>query len=326
MDELKQLIYGDQLQGKLRDLPPQGLRRHFQLHIYDCGELPYAARLEVLGARAAAYVGEVLVPKMRSVGVTWGVTLRCLVDELDKRFPAPPRADDPVCFFPTCGDPPEVQHDPHRGSSILVTRLATRFNGSKTSEFSFSGVGASIPAGIRSARDVAAIRRYLLLNSRYRRVFGDGKAKGLIDGCDTILTSAGTAVGMGGPWLEAAAEAMEMTPRALWALTVGNIGGLFLPKPELTARAAQKLKEVNDRWTGIRLEHLMACASKASLERVGVVMIAAGDKTEILLECLRMGLVNHLIIDQVQAAALAKALGTSTEPKLDSDDGARARP
>lgn len=83
---------------------------------------------------------------------------------------------------------------------------------------------------------------------------------------------------------------------------------MFLPKPGLSSRDTERLRSVNARWTGIREEHLERCALGASKSRVGVVILAASNKTDIVLECLRRGLVSRLLIDQELAAGLAKAI------------------
>lgn len=305
--ELRQLIYGEGLEKKLRSLRGRRGGPLLDVRIFDSGDKAYTERLELLAAAAAPYIGKELFPKMHRVGVTWGVTLRFLIDKLEAIYQIPPRKENPIHFFPTCGDPPEVQTDAHRSSSSLVTRLTKCFNGSSTSEFSFSGIGSAIPA-IFDREEVATIRKYFHLNPGYRRVFGDGQSRGLLDECDAILTSVGSTSGVGGPWLPSAAEEMSMPAEELRRLTLGNVAGFFLPRSGLNREDSKRLDYVNGRWTGITDKHVERCARRASEKRVGVLMIAASKKADIVMECLRRGLVSRLVIDQELAAELDRAL------------------
>lgn len=99
------------------------------------------------------------------------------------------------------------------------------------------------------------------------------------------------------------------------------VGSLFLPRPRLNRREEALPTPVNDRCTGLRLEHIITGTRAASEKRVGVVVIAAGDKSAILLGGLRRGLVNHAPIDQVQAAALARALRSGSKAAAEEPSG-----
>jgi DNA-binding transcriptional regulator LsrR (DeoR family) len=70
------------------------------------------------------------------------------------------------------------------------------------------------------------------------------------------------------------------------------------------------VRGINDRWAGVRLEHLARCARAATggEGRAGVIVLAVGrSKAEVVLECVRGGLVNELIVDHDLAQALAQA-------------------
>jgi DNA-binding transcriptional regulator LsrR (DeoR family) len=70
------------------------------------------------------------------------------------------------------------------------------------------------------------------------------------------------------------------------------------------------VRGINDRWAGVRLEHLARCARAATggAGRAGVIVLAVGrSKAEVVLECVRGGLVNELIVDHDLAQALAQA-------------------
>lgn len=73
------------------------------------------------------------------------------------------------------------------------------------------------------------------------------------------------------------------------------------------------VEELRKRWTGLKIEHLEACSSRAFAERVasrpGVTLLSFGaSHSEIVLEAIRRGIVNQLIIGSDLEAALLAAL------------------
>lgn len=59
------------------------------------------------------------------------------------------------------------------------------------------------------------------------------------------------------------------------------------------------VEAVNKRWTGIKETHLRRCALRAREKTLpGVAVLAVGAvRAEIVLQCLKLGLINHLILD-----------------------------
>ena len=94
-------------------------------------------------------------------------------------------------------------------------------------------------------------------------------------------------------------------------LVVGDIGGILIPMPTLTATKKQRVDEINDMWTGLSLDRLAAIAKRAVSGRGlgGVIVIAFGrEKLESIVQSVQMGLVNELVIDHELEKALSEAL------------------
>jgi hypothetical protein len=132
---------------------------------------------------------------------------------------------------------------------------------------------------------------------------------------DAVMTSVGSTDPVQNPWILGAAAAADVPAAELRRSIVGNVGGLFLPRPDL-GRDQQKLVDgVNARWTGIQRHHYAACSQRAAARgHGGTILVAVGDKAEIVLACVRAGLVAELLIDSKLASALCQELGVEFEP------------
>ena len=108
---------------------------------------------------------------------------------------------------------------------------------------------------------------------------------------------------MSGRLLDDRVSAEGVTKDELQGRAVGDIGGVFLPR---SARDPV-VRGINERWTGVRLEHLAGCARAAADDpgRAGVVVVAMGRaKAEVTHACVRAGLITELILDHDLAQAL----------------------
>jgi hypothetical protein len=111
-------------------------------------------------------------------------------------------------------------------------------------------------------------------------------------------------------------ETGAMTVGRLSGLVVGEMGGVCFAKPGLPAREIHELEALNKRWTGIKRVHLDDCARRARegvqprlKERFdgppGVVVVCFGpERARFLVEAVRLGVINHLIIDDQLEEAL----------------------
>ena len=264
------------------------------------------ARLQRFGRLAAGRVQE-LLPRLRLAGVTWGKTIARLVDGLRQLNPQPPRLPAPVQFVPLTGEP-LTYPDPETSSSTLAHRLSEIVNGAAQPFHSLAAVPAFIPAKF-APQSRKTIRDFIAEIAGYRVIFeGTGKGaaapKPLVDRLDGIITGVGTvSAGVSGRLLDDRLVAEGVTKDQVQERVIGDIGGVFLPR---SARDGV-VRGINDRWTGVRLEHIAGCAQAAARDgdRAGVVVVAIGRaKAPPLLECVRGGLINELIIDHDLAQAL----------------------
>jgi DNA-binding transcriptional regulator LsrR (DeoR family) len=90
---------------------------------------------------------------------------------------------------------------------------------------------------------------------------------------------------------------------------VGDMGGIIIPKRDLTTEKAHKIDELNQRWTGIQQRHIEHCAKNADEKRPGVILLAIGERRyHVVMRCIELGLVNELVIDQALARTMETAL------------------
>jgi DNA-binding transcriptional regulator LsrR (DeoR family) len=259
-------------------------------------------RLERFG-RAAAVRFQELLPRVRCIGVAWGRTIAGLVGGLRQIFPQSEAPAEPVQFFPLTGEP-LTNPDPETSSSTLAHRLNEIVNGGKGIFHSLAAVPAFIPAKF-PRKSVHTIRAFLAEIVGYRAIFErDQGRKPLVDQMDSIVTGVGTVSAEAtGRLLEDRMRAEQITKEELGRLVIGDIGGVFVPRSPKN----ETVRGINERWTGASLAHFAGCASAAvhKKDRVGVIVLAIGSaKAQIILECVRLGLANELIIDHDLAQAL----------------------
>lgn len=123
-------------------------------------------------------------------------------------------------------------------------------------------------------------------------------------------------------------EGLYAGVRQDWFLehTVGDIASVQLLRgePPLEAKPAhrtvaplvrQQFERFQSRWMGVTERHIRACADRRRAGKgVGVVVLAVGrSRAEVVLECIRRGLVNHLFADY----SLLEAIQQLAEGKLD---------
>ncbi len=100
-----------------------------------------------------------------------------------------------------------------------------------------------------------------------------------------------------------------------WLLdhVIGDIAGVFVPRPDLTPECKQDFQRKTERWLGITLKDFRDCARSAEAARPGVIVVALGSKdggrARVLLECCtRLGVVNELLIDYEMKRNLGELL------------------
>ncbi|MFC1706933.1 hypothetical protein ACFL59_08965 [Planctomycetota bacterium] len=280
----------------------------------DTAPTAWEKRLSQFGRAAARVVGEQLV-ESSVCGIAWGGTIGSLVDGLWPVYRNPPRKESPISFVATVAEPLSSTFSrslAKTSSTALADRLALIFNGETEKSFGLRGIPAIVPWKFRSSSQLAVIRRYIECSESYLTVFGERTSSTskrrkapLVERMDTILTSAGTP-----GFTERNEYSRELLyawgdqNRAVLGWILGDIGGVLVPREEFKDR--KEFQRIADTWTGITYDEYERCAAKArKSKRPGVVLTAiGGHKAALVLEVLRRGLVNVLVIDQNLAREL----------------------
>lgn len=271
-------------------------------------------RMAEFSRRAAAYVRELLM-RCRNCGVTWGSMLWHLTNSLSA-LQAGPWAANPIDFVPLSGEP--LGNNPTSfSSSSLAFNLGRAANGDDYHGRSVAMVPAFIPEGFTAA-ELRGVWRLIGLVPSYYEIFGPRgpsrhrKAKPLAANLNMILTSVGPANKVLGFGAGRLFETGNVTIERLQQLVIGDMGGVCFPRPNLTAEEGRELASVEARWTGLRREHLAACAAAAEADpaKPGVVVVSGGAaRAPFIWEVVRLGAINHLIIDDVLASELERIIG-----------------
>jgi hypothetical protein len=318
IDDLRKMCYPrwDELKDVLKP-KKNGEPRVRNIRIIETGSREteakaYDRRLEQFGKRAAMRIVE-LLPRMQSVGISWGKTLRFICDNVVQTISEGKSLPDPdkLRFFPVVG---ESLNRPN--SDISASHLAARLHRAiraKDDPISFGAVAACIPAKYKPHAKV--IRDFFGSDAGFRRVFGaptvDGRPHGGLVSCaDTLILGVGTAsMRVSDPYLDDTISLANISRAELDSLSIGNISGYFLERNPLSDEPAERLKDIKNLWTCINDSDIKHCAQRAEDNRnlVGVVVVAIGEaKVEVIRECAHRGMINELIVDQDLADALIK--------------------
>ena len=327
----------DEVRGKISQREicrriAQLARKHNQatpaIHVVPLPEVTEVGpQFETFAGRAATILRELLEDVKGTVGVAWGSTLWHTVQALGLILPKKPlRADAPIEFVPLCGDPlMDSERYADRTSSRIVVELSKIINGDQQRPPWLGLVPAFIPRIFRGD-EIRVIDRLIDLVPQYGRIFGP-RIKGRTStpapaagDLQMIITAADPSqrpLGFGRNPLFGLSEAES---KLLTEHIHGDIGGVLIPR--LTETSGKKghefkphplVQELTKRWTGLRIEHLKACARRASSEqtksRPGVILLSFGvSHVEIVLEAVRQGLANQIIIGSDLENAIEAAL------------------
>jgi hypothetical protein len=275
--------------------------------------------MEAFAAGAAVIIRNLLLGVSHNVGVAWGTTIWHVTQAL-RVFPPHRgwRSQAPVDFVPLCGDPllDSSQDDADMTSSRIASDLSKIVNGHGKRSVWLGLVPAYIPRTFND-RDTKVIQKLIDLVPEYRRIFGPPHPS-IAEDLHMVLTAAGPAerpVGFGqNPLLGLTAGDAKRLTRSIH----GDIGGVLIPKllagGDSKPRLDPLVRDVARHWTGLRMEHLRACADQAfaagrAADRPGVTLVSfSPNRTEIVLEAIRQGLVNQLIVSSDLERSLDAAL------------------
>ena len=260
--------------------------------------------LALFGRRAAEVIVR-LIDDAETCAVAWGRTIQSIVDAI----PAQPAGGHRE-FFPICGEPlnfPNFSLSP----SVAAIKLANAYRVEASRVVSLQGVPARIPSNL--ADGMAVIERFARKSRAYDYVFGTAETSDSprIANVDMVLTGVSNdESSVGDPWYEETRDCEGGIE--LGEISVGCIGGLWLPKVTSTTTSRKKLDDINSRWLGISVSHLNLIARRAMRGNIpGVVVVAAHPhKWEIVRTALP--LVNHLVISSPLADALLDSSFPST--------------
>ena len=305
--EIEHLLEPRRLVGRFEELRSRTGIMVPNVRVFDSGsDSPTAGAFDIrcrrFGRAAAGRVEELLRPSV-VVGVTWGRTVSSLVDGMASA----PRSHTPhhrIVFAPVSAELITLAA-PDYSSSLLAARLNGIFNDGTGEKLRLGGVPAYIPRRYDAAK-VQAIREYLMDAASYRRIFaGDDP---LVYRLDTVITSVGSAERPLGGAMEEVLSSADIAAEELKSLIAGDVGGILIPKPGLSATDRRQVDEINAMWTGITKDHLSRLALRAgSAGTAGVVVAAIGrERADIVAELIRLEMINELIIDWDLANALEK--------------------
>jgi DNA-binding transcriptional regulator LsrR (DeoR family) len=282
-------------------------------------------RLKTFSQASAPYVKDLLL-RSDVCGISWGQSLGHLVASLQGLPIPPPRADIPIRVIPLCGEP--LGNAPTSySSSNLAESLERLMNGKVVSNLSLSMVPAFIPCGFTECQ-LEGVWKLIGLVKAHEQIFGARKPAPhspppLVERVDMILTSVGPAerpLGYGsGELFRTGGMELEQ----LRDLLLGDISGVCIPKPTLSRKQNEAISNLNLRWTGISRSSLDSCARRSVAAdpftgAPGVCAVAIGrNKAPFTYEAVKLGLVNHLIIDEDLGDEIEKiARAESTKREL----------
>lgn len=256
----------------------------------------------------ASFVALHLIPllkRMRHVGVTWGKTLASIVHAMTEEH----RGGLPemkIAFFPLCGEAVDFSINEY-SASTHAARLSRFVNGEEGNAWSLGSTPARIPVKYAS-RDPDGVREFIQESRAYRRIFLDDDA--IVDKMDAMLATAGAIYRDPNDHYMADLISREnVSADELGKWTIGDVAGVFLPRRNLLREHAARVENINERWTGVKLDQIRRCADRARKkpDALGVILPVIGhSKVEITLEAIRLGLVNHLIVDHDLAREISR--------------------
>ncbi len=288
---------------------------NFRLRVFTLPNGSSKWRLERFGTLCAGYVKD-LFSSSRHCGVTWGTHLDSLTKALKGYIINKPRRNKTE-FIPLSGEPLGITPS-YFSSSNLACRLHKIVNGnSKPEPFSLAAVPAFISPMNLTASELKGIRKMIFEVETYQKVFGSpllkkNPSKPKVEQLDMLLTS------LGGGGIMFRYGDQEMIPKKikedaqLNQLALGDLGGVLIPKNSTKIKA---LTQIQKRCTTLTMDHLKHCVnnsknSKNKNKPKGVIVLAMGDqKAELVLACIRLGLINQLLCCNGLADKLEKLLG-----------------
>jgi len=257
------------------------------------------------GRTASGRLAELLA-KASTVGVAWGRTIRALVDGVA----APNRLVDPsqnIEFVPVCAEFVKLTQRGY-SASRLAEQLDDIYNDGAGETVSMTGFPAFIPRAY-DADMQRSIRKLVTDTPSHAHVFSGEDP--LVDRMDMLISSVGSSQRPLIGALEELMHAGQVSAEQIGKLIVGDLSGILIPKDDLSESDRDLVDDLNRMWTGMKIDHVRRLAARAARDpqMTGVVIVALqAERGDAILELIRSGLVNELIIDQAAADRLFELL------------------
>ena len=255
------------------------------------------------------------------VGVSSGRTLRSVVDSL--HFEKMQGVND-LSVIPLWGSAysnqmkayskSNVYSDPYALSSTALANdivRALRRDDQASSECSLQGVPVVIPAKFKG-ENLEVLREFFETVSSMNQIF-DGE-NALVHSVGMLMISVGSPKHAGRFLSESILGTVMSRKKVRLFLDsiIGDVAGILIPKSD--EQSEQNIRDIfgeqyGEHWLGLNTDHLDSLSREAreSENRVGVCAYAAGGhRSEIVLEAIRRGYLNHLICDSSLAEQMVK--------------------
>jgi DNA-binding transcriptional regulator LsrR (DeoR family) len=264
-----------------------------------------AQRRKRFGKTAAGRVIE-LLGGQRIAGIAWGRTIHAVIEGIAASH-LPLSAVDEIELVPVCAEL-LLTSQRELSSSRLAEELTRVLRADGEDVLQLTGFPAYVPRHYEEVMQQAAWR--LIRDApNYERIFSGPDA--MVTRMDVLMTSVGFSETLVLGGLDDLLRAGRIDPQELRALVVGDLGGLLIPRPDLTDAQNALIDELNMMWTGISLDQVAGIAARAhaSSDMSGVIVLALrAERSKTLPELVRLGLVNQLVIDHDAAAGLEQCL------------------
>ena len=277
-----------------------------RVYVFDSGpgntDTALARRRSIFGRMASGRLIE-LIGRSSVIGVAWGRTIKAVIEGISGSRQPMDRSGTRV-FAAVCAELVSLPQHGH-SSSRLADALDELFNDSPGDIPLLTGFPAYVPRHYDENMQ-RSIWQFISDMPGYQSVFTGPNA--LVDNMDMLISSVGSSKSPVLGSFEDLVNAASIRANDLRQLVVGDLGGILIPKPGISQAKVALVQELNDLWTGIRLEQVHALAQNAFAnpdQGGGVVVVALqAERGDTIFELVRQGLVNEVIVDQMAADRL----------------------
>ncbi len=309
LPKVRQRVFNREIVSSLHKIAEHySVRHELVLRVFSSGSKDSSdegmkIRIQEFSRLAAPLIKDLLM-NIVSCGVSWGTTLGGVVTALSKALTDAPHAKKPITVIPLGGEPLGPVPNSY-SSSYLAADLGKMLNGGAVRTLSLSMVPAFIPGDFED-KELDVVWKMIGLVEAYEQIFDSQheqsprseQEKSLASQLEMILTSIGPAESLFG-YIGRELFRSGMKIEELQKVAFGDICGVCIPRPGISEEGEKQLQIIAERWTGVRRKHLEDCANRAAkLKKPGVVVVAVGKKkAQFVLEIVKHGLVNILIVD-----------------------------